>query len=129
MPPERGLSAAIDLTVRDADTAAELGSGDVPALATPRVVLLCEQATVAALAGSTDDDTTTVGQRIQLDHLAPVPVGDTVRAEATLETTEGRRLVFRVSVTRGDTLVAAGRVTRVKVRREHFMERLHAPSS
>jgi len=31
-----GLSAAVDLVVTDADTAIALGSGDVPALATPR---------------------------------------------------------------------------------------------
>ncbi len=43
--------------------------------------------------------------------------------EATLETVEGRRLVFRVSVTDARGLVAAGRLTRVIVIRERFLER------
>ena len=54
------------------------------------------------------EGTTTVGYRVQLDHLAPTAVGGTVRAEATLEAIEGRRLTFRVSVNDGRGLVAAG---------------------
>ena len=44
-------------------------------------------------------------------------------AEATLESIEGRRLTFRVSVSDGRGLVAAGRVTRVVVERTRFLER------
>jgi fluoroacetyl-CoA thioesterase len=109
------------LTVRDADTALALGSGDVPVLATPRVVLLAERATVHAVENHVIEGQTTVGYRVQLDHLAPVPVGDEVLAEAVLESVEGRRLTFRVSVKHRDGLVAAGRITRVVVERERFL--------
>jgi fluoroacetyl-CoA thioesterase len=109
------------LTVCESDTALALGSGDVPVLATPRVVLLAERATVAAIAGQVAADGTTVGYRVQLDHLAPVPVGDEVLAEAVLESVEGRRLTFRVSVKHRDGLVAAGRITRVVVERSRFL--------
>jgi predicted thioesterase len=61
--------------------------------------------------------------RIQLDHLIPVPVGGTVRAEATLERAEGRRLTFQVTVTSERGLVAAGRLTRVVVNRARFLEK------
>ena len=60
---------------------------------------------------------------MQLDHLAPTAVGGKVPAEATLETIEGRRLTFRVSVSDGHGLVAAGRITRVIVVRARFIER------
>lgn len=109
------------LTVCDSDTAVFLGSGDVPALATPSVVLLAERATVQALDGQVDASRTTVGYRVQLDHLAPVGVGDEVLAEAVLESVEGRRLTFRVSVKHRDGLVAAGRITRVVVERSRFL--------
>ena len=92
-------------------------------LATPRVVALAEEATVAALAGHLDEKATTVGQRVQLDHLLPVPVGLTVRAEAKLESVEGRRLVFTVSVNSARGLVAAGKITRVIVNRHRFIEK------
>jgi len=120
---EPGLVASVDLTVKEGDTAEALRSGDVPMLATPRVVALAEEATVAALAGHLDEKATTVGQRVQLDHLLPVPVGLTVRAEAKLESVEGRRLVFTVSVNSARGLVAAGKITRVIVNRQRFIER------
>ena len=61
--------------------------------------------------------------RVQLDHLIPVAVGVTVRAEATLERVEGRRLTFTVSVNDERGLVAAGKVTRVVVNRERFLDK------
>ncbi|HEX5586173.1 MAG TPA: hotdog domain-containing protein [Acidimicrobiia bacterium] len=118
-----GLAASATLVVSEDDTALALHTGDVPVLATPRVVRLAEEATVLAIEGTLADDSTSVGYRVQLDHLAPTPVGGKVRAEATLEAIEGRRLTFRVSVSDGHGLVAAGRITRVIVERERFMEK------
>ena len=118
-----GLAATIELSVKEGDTAEALRSGDVPILATPRVVALAEEAAVAALAGHLDEKATTVGQRVQLDHLLPIPVGRSVRAEAKLESVEGRRLVFIVSVTADRGLVAAGRIHRVIVNRDRFLEK------
>jgi predicted thioesterase len=118
-----GLTATATMTVSDADTAVALRSGDVAVLATPRVVSLAEEASVQAVAGALADGQTTVGYRVQLDHLAPTAVGGRVDAEATLETVESRRLTFRVSVNDGRGLVAAGRITRVVVERSHFLEK------
>jgi fluoroacetyl-CoA thioesterase len=119
-----GLSAVVEHVVRDHDTAIALGSGDVPVLGTPRVVALAEAATVAAVAGALPDGATTVGTRVELDHLRPTPVGATVRARATLSAVESRRLVFAVAVTQDDLEVATGTVTRVVVDRTGFVERL-----
>jgi fluoroacetyl-CoA thioesterase len=46
-----------------------------------------------------------------------------VTAEAVLEAVEGRRLTFRVSVSDGHGLVAAGRITRVVVEHDRFLEK------
>ena len=123
MPPRPGLSATISYEVTDADTALALRSGDVAVLATPRVVCLAEEASVQAVQQSLAPGTTTVGYRVQLDHLAPTVPGTPITVEATLETVEGRRLTFRVAVTDSRGLVAAGRITRVTVERDRFMEK------
>src|SRR4029077_6582624 len=96
LPP--GLAAALELVVTEGDTALALKTGDVPVLATPRVVTLAEEATVRAVDGALAEGTTSVGYRAQPDHLAPTRVGGHVHAEGTLEAIEGRRLNFRVSV-------------------------------
>ena len=46
--PHAGLSAQLELTVSESDTAVHFRSGDVPVLATPRLIALCEEATCRA---------------------------------------------------------------------------------
>lgn len=113
------------MTVGETDTAVALRSGQVPVLATPRVVALCEEATCEAVSGELDEGQTTVGMRVQLDHLAPTAVGGSVTAEAALEKVEGRRLVFTVSVSDAQGLVAAGKITRVVVEVDRFLKKAH----
>jgi predicted thioesterase len=116
-----GLRAAFDHTVADQDTAVALGSGDVPVLATPRVLALAERATVAAVAGAIGPGATTVGVRVELEHLAASVVGATVRVSAELERVDGRVLEFAVELRDGARLAARGHVTRVLVDRDAFL--------
>jgi len=122
---QTGLSATVEIVVGDGDTAIAHGSGSVPVLATPRLVALCEQAAVAAVEGQLPDGATTVGMRVQFDHLMPTSVGMPITAEATLEKVSGRRLTFTVSATDHRGLVAAGKVTRVVVDLDRFLEKAH----
>lgn len=128
--PPVGVSARASLDVTDADTASQLGTGDVPVLATPRLVALCEEASCRAVTGHLGKVRTSVASRVQFDHLVPVPPGATVTAEATLERVEGRRLVFTVSVALGSKsrtgLIGAGRLTRVLVDRQAFLTKVTA---
>lgn len=124
-----GASATVELVVTTADTAPAMGSGDVEVLATPRLVALAEEATVRAVAGGLPEGQTTVGTRVELDHLAATPVGRRVGAEARLVDVDGRRLVFDVAVREADMLIARGRVERVVVDRQRFLDRAASPHS
>lgn len=123
MQIDTGLRGTATLTVGPDDTADAVGSGDVPVLATPRLIALAEAATVAALDGHLDPESTSVGMRIRVDHLQPTPVGADVTADVVLDQIDGRRLTFTVSVSDRGGLVAAGKITRVVVRREKFLDR------
>ena len=125
MPLLAGRTASVTMVVEDADTAIALRSGDVPVLGTPRLLALMEEASVKAVEGSLPAGHTTVGMRVQLDHLQPTRVGTTVVAEATLEKAEGRRLTFTVAVTDKSGLVAVAKLTRVMVEVEPFLEKAH----
>ncbi|GGQ50875.1 thioesterase family protein [Couchioplanes azureus] len=116
-----GLSARVELTVTDADTAQSLGSGDVPVLGTPRVLALAEAATVAATARQMPGGVTTVGTRAEVEHRAPTPVGRHVTALATLAKVDGRTLHFDVVIRDGEELVAEVRVERVMLDRQRFI--------
>ena len=121
MTLEPGLEATFRHTVTEADTAAAVGSGEVPVLATPRVLALAERATVAAVAGALEAGATTVGTRVELDHLVPSRVGLELEVQAVLERVAGRQLVFAVRLGDGDRPVASGRVTRVVVDSAAFL--------
>ena len=109
--------------VGEADTARSLRSGEVEVLGTPRLVALLEEATVDAVDGRLDSGSTTVGMRVQVDHLQPTPVGAEVLAEAYLDKIEGRRITFTVTASDSGGLVAAGKVTRVVVDVDRFMSK------
>ncbi len=116
-----GRRASVALTVAEADTASALGSGDLPVLGTPRVVALCEQAAVAALGDCLHESQTSVGSWLEVDHVAPTPLGEHVVAEAVLLGVHGRRLEFSITVTDGrEQEVARCRHRRVVVDRESF---------
>ena len=118
---ETGMRGDAKLMVTEADTALALGSGIINVLGSPRLVALCEEACHNALANSLETGTTTVGMRVQFDHLQPTPVGAEVFAEAVLKKIDGRRLGFEVSATDAGGLIAAGKMTRVVVSIDEFM--------
>ena len=120
-----GLKASAEIVVADGDTAAAVGSGDVPALATPRLLALAEEATVAALAGHLQEHETSVGTRIELEHLRATGVGGRVVARAELVGIDGGQLRFTVHAEDGEgASVGRGEVTRMVVARERFNSRL-----
>jgi predicted thioesterase len=126
-----GYDASLAYTVTDGDTAVALGSGDVPVLATPRLVAWLEAATCAAAsaAGRTDLDRTSVGTRVTVEHLAATPVGGHLEVVATLVGADGRLLRFTVAATDATgRLVASGEITRVVVDRARFLERVPPPA-
>lgn len=120
----RELSASLTFTVTDADTAAALGSGDLPVLATPRLLAWCEAATCAAIASALVSGATSVGTRIALEHQRASVVGRTVEVTASSSYADGRLHRFIVAARHTDgSVVATGEVTRVIVDPERFMNR------
>jgi predicted thioesterase len=121
-----GMTATVETTVGESDTAVALGSGDVDVLGTPAIVALCEAAAVKAISGALEPGRTSVGTGIQLDHLAPTPVGGKVVARAELVEVDGRTLRFTVAALDHAGDVAGGTHTRVVVDRAMFVERAAA---
>jgi fluoroacetyl-CoA thioesterase len=89
-----GLRASVRVTVADADTAPAFGSGDVPVLATPRLLALAEAAAVAAVAPHIAPGFTTVGTAVSLEHRRASPPGAGIMVEAELVEVDGTRLAF-----------------------------------
>jgi fluoroacetyl-CoA thioesterase len=75
--------ATLTYVVTDDDTAAAVGSGSLPVLGTPRLLAWLEAATCACLEPVLPDGSTSVGTRVQVEHLAASPVGAEVEVSAS----------------------------------------------
>lgn len=118
-------------TVTEDDTAIALGSGDVPVLATPRLLAWMEQATVVAAAEQLDPSSTSVGIEVWMRHRRATAVGRQVDVEVTEVLEQDRGLSFAVVATEvpesesdEGRAVAEGRVVRAVVDRAAFLSRL-----
>ena len=120
-------------TVTEGDTAAAVGSGSLPVLATPRLLAWCEAATCAAIDPTLDEGSTSVGTRVSLEHLAASPVGQDLEVTASTAYVDGRLHRFTVAARHLDgsgpgsspgKVVASGEITRVVVDAERFLSRL-----
>ncbi len=121
-----GLSASLERTVGEDDTAAAVGSGSLPVLGTPRLLAWCEAATCAAIEPALREGQTSVGTRITLEHTAPSPVGATVQVTASAVHVDGKLVRFSVAARQGARLVGSGEVTRVVVDAGRFLSRVAA---
>jgi predicted thioesterase len=116
-------SSSTTHTVGPDHTAKAVGSGDVDVLATPVLLAWLEEATCDAL--SLDHEQTSVGARVEIEHLIPSPVGTTIIANADMIARDGRIVTFRVeAVDTSGALVASGQVRRIVVNRDRFLARV-----
>ncbi|MBM9461237.1 thioesterase [Nocardioides sp. zg-536] len=132
MEQEAGRARLV-FTVTEQDTAHALGSGSLPVLGTPRLLAWCEQATCAAIDSELAEGQTSVGTRVELEHLAPTPVAGAVEVTARVVHTDGRLRRFAVAARNlaadgaAGKLVGSGEVTRVVVDAERFLSRVPSP--
>ena len=121
---EIGLTHTSQLTVTEAVTAIEMGSGDMPVLATPAMMALMENAAMLAVADHLPEGCTTVGGHIASSHIKPSKLGDIVTATATVTRVDGKKIEFKVEARSGETLLGEGTHLRFIVDKEKFMSRL-----
>ena len=121
---EIGLTHTSQLTVTEAVTAIEMGSGDMPVLATPAMMALMENAAMLAVADHLPEGSTTVGGHIASSHIKPSKLGDIVTATATVTRVDGKKIEFKVEARSGETLLGEGTHLRFIVDKEKFMSRL-----
>lgn len=119
-------ATSLTFTVSDVDTAAAVGSGSLPVLATPQLLAWCEEATCAAVEPHLGEGQTSVSSRVSLEHLAASPVGAAVEVMVSPAYVDGRLHRFTVAARHvGDgKLVGTGELTRVVVDADRFLARL-----
>ena len=121
-----GLKGQAFTDVERADTAKEVGSGDLLVYATPCMVALMEGAACEAIAGCLKDTETTVGTMLNIEHISATPVGLEVRAEAAVISVEGKTITFEVNAYDEIGEIGRGIHKRVIVNAQKFLDRTYS---
>ena len=91
-----GMTHTLTAVVEPSMTAANMKSGCLDVFATPVMIAFMENVCLECVQPVLDEGMTTVGTAVNVQHLAPTPVGMQVRFECTLREIDRRRLVFDV---------------------------------
>lgn len=122
--PKTGMTHISTVKVVGTNTARAMGSGDMDVFATPAMVALMENAAALAVAEALPEGSTTVGALVNVSHVRPSALGDTVSARAELTVVEGRKLTFCVEAYDSKGPIGEGGHVRYVVDREKFLSKL-----
>jgi fluoroacetyl-CoA thioesterase len=120
-----GTKATFALHVRPEHLANRFKDPMLPqVLATPVMVLIMENAALAAIRPYLEKGESAVGTAIDVRHLAATPVGHEVRAEAEVVKVHGKRIEFKVSAHDETEDIGHGTHQRMVIDLASFNERL-----
>lgn len=121
-----GKKNQIKVMVKESDTAAVFGSGELQVLATPRMIALMEECAYKCISEDLELGASSVGTLINVKHLSATPVGMEVTVEAEITENEGRRVCFSLKAYDECGLIGEGTHERFIVYSEKFTQKTYS---
>ena len=121
-----GMSKEETYRVEEEYSAIHVGSGTLRVLATPWMIAFMERVARKFLAELLPEGHSSVGVRVEVQHLAPSPVGSRVTARAEVVSVEGSKVIFKVEARDEQELIGAGSHQRVVIDETRFLRRVAA---
>ncbi len=121
-----GTTSESSLTVDEGRTAVHLGSGTLRVFATPAMVLLIEDTCRRMVEPHLAAGESTVGVSLKVRHLAPTPMGQTVRCRAEVVGVEGVVITFRAEVWDPTEKIGEAEHKRAVIEVDRFLRRVEA---
>ena len=114
----------------DARHAVEFAGDGMPAVvSTPNIIQFLERTARHALAPYLEPDERSVGIEIDIRHLAPTAVGETIHCTARVIAVEGSKIQFQIEARDDHEVIVRGLHKRAVVRLESFTRRLREKSA
>ena len=118
-----GISGHAEETVKHQHTL-NYHRAELPEIySTPNMIGLMEWAAASAMLPFLDEGEISVGTAINIEHRAATTIGAHVKADAVLESQNGRFYVFRVTAHNGTVEIGRGTVTRAIVNPAEIAEK------
>lgn len=121
--PKIGSSSERKFTV-DATHSISFGPSGPSVLSTPWLVWFLEHAALDAALPFLEPGEITVGTRVEVDHLAPTPIGAQVTCTARIVHSEGPAISFQLEASDGHETIARGLHKRRVVKIDRFAARV-----
>jgi len=123
-PLPMGSQATAEETVEFQHTLTAHHASLPPVYSTPDMIRLMETAAFRALQPYCEGDEISVGTSIHVEHRAACGIGSRVKAEAVVESFDGRFYTVRVTATNGEKEIGHGTVGRAMVSVAKFQARV-----
>ena len=124
--PSPGITNEKSVAVMMENTALAMGSGTLRVFATPAMIALCEGCCAESVEDLLDEGMTSVGVKVDIEHLAASPLGASILCKSRLVAVDGRTLDFEVEIYDNVDLIGKGRHTRFIVDAERFVTKTYA---
>lgn len=124
-----GLKGRADTVVNDLNTAQAACSGALPVFGTPFMCALMENASWTSIQPYLAENESTVGTKLEVDHLSATPVGMKVWAESEVIAVEGRKIVLKVAAYDEAGLIGQGTHERFVIAADRFLSKAEGKKS
>ena len=122
--PKVGEVGELDIPT-DMSHAVEFHGDGMPAVvSTPYLVGFLERTARQALAPHLDADERSVGIELDIRHLAPTPVGQTIHCRAQVISVDGSKVQFQIEARDAHEVIVRGLHKRAVIRTENFSRRV-----
>jgi fluoroacetyl-CoA thioesterase len=120
-----------ELSIRtDMKHAVEFAGDGMPAVvSTPNIIQFLERTARHTLAPHLEADERSVGLEIDIKHLAPTPVGQTIHCTARVMSVEGSKIQFQIEARDEHEVIVRGLHKRAVINLEKFSKRVREKSA
>lgn len=119
-----GMSREDSFEISMENSAIHLGSGSSRVLATPWMIAFMERVSHRLLTCCLPEGTSSVGTHLDVRHLAPTPVGATIRVRAEVLSVDGMRVNFSIEAWDNLEKIGEGKHERVVIDEARFLRRV-----
>lgn len=123
---EIGIKGHQETTVTAADVASSVGSGTLQVFATPIMVALMEKAAFLSIEPLLERGQSSVGTRINIEHVRSTAMGKKVWAESEVIAVDRRKLSFKVAAYDEKGLIGQGEHERFIIDIEKFLSKVES---
>ena len=102
------------------------GDGMPAVVSTPNIIQFLERTARQVLAPHLDVDERSVGIELDIRHLAPTPVGQTIHCTARVIAVEGSKISFQIEARDAHEIIVRGLHKRAVILMETFTKRVQA---